>query len=342
MRLAVLTAVVAMVVFVQLWTAHAENDRVPSAIRRALVPGSDALAWRYRPVLFLDDDERFAPLDIAHAIAAKQVEMCRKTIRGESCDLVTDATLIDQNADYLNFNSLPLGPGDSTGGDKSAYYYHVVDEPPARVYIDYWWFFAENPNPVASAVFCRAGLRGPGVSCFQHRADWEGITVVLAPCDEQRATRTACVSIPDTRVHSDRRVRLVQVNYAQHSGVKRYPWSKLEREWRKRGISMLGERPLVYVALSSHASYPLPCPRGCGREESYDGLRPWDNNGSTDQKSRKEWLTPLPVDEAGDPALWNAFPGPWGGQNCILAGAYCDGSGAPRAPSFQKRYDKPG
>ena len=50
----------------------------------------------------------------------------------------------------------------------------------------------------------------------------------------------------------------------------------------------------------------------------------------------------LPLTTEGEPALWNAFPGRWGAQSCILAGAYCDLSGAPKGPSFQERYRDPG
>ena len=49
----------------------------------------------------------------------------------------------------------------------------------------------------------------------------------------------------------------------------------------------------------------------------------------------------LPLTTSGDPALWNAFPGRWGEQKCILGGAYCDLSGAPKGPSFQTRYKEP-
>ncbi len=335
-RLSVFATVITMLSFVQLWTAHAARERVPAAAtRRALVPGSDQLASRYRPVLFFDREERFLPLNIGQAIAADQVAICRKTVRGESCDRVTSETAIDQNADYLSFSSEPLGPRDSMGGAKSAYYYHLVDERPPRLYIDYWWFFAENPEPVASAILCRAGLRAPEVSCFQHQGDWEGITVVLAPCDLQPEAKTECVSFGNRRLH------LVQVNYAQHNGVKKRPWLELERTWSEHGLQTYGEHPLVYVALNSHASYTRPCSRRCGRETSYNGRLPWGNNGPSCETDENRCLQPLSLDEDGRPALWNAFPGPWGAQHCILAGAYCDGGPAPKAPSFHRRYDRP-
>ena len=42
--------------------------------------------------------------------------------------------------------------------------------------------------------------------------------------------------------------------------------------------------------------------------------------------------------DEGEPALWNAFPGTWGAQDCILAGAYRDLKARRRAPAFQERY----
>ena len=110
-------------------------------------------------------------------------------------------------------------------------------------------------------------------------------------------------------------------------------------------VDQAGVHPIAFVARNSHASYPDPCflKTGCRQqtrdlpEARHDGVVPWvHNNAGCDG-----CVKPLPLDDDGDPALWNAFPGRWGGQNCILAGAYCDLSGAPAGPSFQTRYEHP-
>jgi hypothetical protein len=131
-------------------------------------------------------------------------------------------------------------------------------------------------------------------------------------------------------------VHVVAVHYAQHRHVVSYPWPKLEELWAE--LPAAGEHPLVFVAADSHASYPRRCRSGCGLESGYDGRLPWGNNGAT---CAGACLKPLPVGEDGGAALWNAFPGHWGNQTCILLGAYCEQATAPRSPSFQGRYRHP-
>ncbi len=340
---------VVMLLFVWLTTAARSEGHVPKAAT-ATVAGSDDLAWQYRPILRFDSRERFAPLNIRHAILRKEVDMCRDTISGERCEEVSQAGEIDANFDYLKFSTQALGVHDSTGGPDSGYYYHIVrDKTPGRTYIDYWWYFAQNPEPVAKRVLCGPGLRTPEVSCFEHPADWEGLTIILAPCATTPEVDSSCTAFSGDRLH------VTEVHYAQHNHVIDFTWKRLQELWSRlpSSIERSGERPLVFVALNSHASYPLPCPRrgrrSCGRESGYDGRLVWGNNtdeacsGSSQQEMEpaERCLQPLPVTANGEPALWNAFPGPWGAQKCILAGAYCDVSPAPRAPSFHGRYDDP-
>ena len=47
------------------------------------------------------------------------------------------------------------------------------------LYLDYWWYLPDNPARAGKGAFCGAGLVIPGVSCFDHQSDWEGITVKL-------------------------------------------------------------------------------------------------------------------------------------------------------------------
>jgi hypothetical protein len=335
-RLAALTTILGMLFFAYLFTADGGKDPVPAAVKRGLLPGADKLAHRFRPVLLFDSDELFTPVDIKNAIAAGNVATCRKTVAGRMCDKLASEDQIDQNADYLNFDLGPLGLGDSTGGAKSAMYYHVVDDRPENLYVDYWWFYAENPEPVGDSVLCRIGFKIPEISCFQHHGDWEGVTIVFAPCGTQPTAKTACLTVANRRLH------VVQVNYAAHNGVKKQSWSRLEQMWSKRKLRTYGERPLVYVARNSHASYPVPCFKHCGREKSTNGKLPWGNNGETCETDEHHCVLPLPLGRDGQPALWAAFPGPWGSQRCILLGAYCDGGAAPKAPAFHRRYKTPG
>jgi hypothetical protein len=107
-------------------------------------------------------------------------------------------------------------------------------------------------------------------------------------------------------------------------------------------IRIHGVHPIAFVARNSHASYPSPCFGGCRQETrdlpeaEHDGVVPWAHNNAC-----TECVKPLPLTLERQPALWNAFPGHWGEQACILAGAYCDLSGAPTGPALQRRYKDP-
>jgi hypothetical protein len=329
------------------------EDLVPEAIPvpRAAAEGSDAqLAAAFRPLLFFDSGERRYPLDIDDAIADNRIDQCRKYLIADNCPDVTNAEEIDQSFDYLDIDESGTPP--RGGGDESAVYYHVVrgDE---RVFVDYWWFYSRNPSPVADKVFCGPGFRTPPFTCQEHAGDWEGITVVIAPCEE---VSDSCVDVGGELWGP------TAVRYAQHAHLLSYSWERtLERVWESLGspradalaeiwdslvlpaVEENGVRPVVFVARNSHASYPDPCFSSSCKQEvgglpeaRYDGGLPWSHNETCDGCLRR-----IPIGEEGEPALWNAFPGHWGSQECILAGAYCDLSQAPRGPSFQGRYTDP-
>jgi hypothetical protein len=307
--------------------AYLREERVPSATRTSPVPGGERLALSFRPQLFFDSGERFEPLDIGAAIATEDVRMCRYGRIGEPCDDVTQATQFDEQFDYLEIDGDPLRAGERPGGPDSAYYYRVVSNQ-ELVYVDYWWFYALNPSPLERRGFCAAGFRLPSISCFEHAADWEGVTVVLGQCQSDRP----CVKV------GNRSYGPLKVHYAQHNHVVPYTWEDLELRWRDLPTSVklqaTGDRPLVFVARNSHASYPKTGDKLT--DGPFDGLRAWTNNATCDG-----CLHQLPITADGDPALWNAFSGPWGAQKCILFGTYCDRSKAPTAPSRQARYQDP-
>ena len=345
---AVGVALLAIVLFVA--PSVGSPDRVPQAVPAATTAGGEqdlAVAEHFRPLLFFDSGERRFPLDIQDAIADDRVQICRKAVGDDNCALVESAELIDANQDYLE---LVEAPGTPRGGnDTSAIYYHVTrPEEDGLVYVDYWWFYSRNPSPVADKVFCGPGLRTPPFTCQEHAGDWEGLTVVLAPC-------TDCEPAGDESLAPE------EVRYGQHEHVVAYDWNEvllplwsalgvpgaaaIDETWRDAvlpAIADAGDHAVAFVARNSHASYPTPCFGGCKQqtrdlpEAVHNGTVPWVHN-----EECEECVKPLPLTAQGEPALWNAFPGHWGEQHCILAGAYCDLSGAPRGPSFQRRYQDP-
>ena len=348
---AAMVGVALVLLFVALRPPLSPADTVPRGVPAAELDEADAeLAELFRPMLFFDAGEQRYPLDIEEAIADGRISMCRRGVSGDDCEVLETAAELDDSFAYLEVSDAP--PPRRGGDDRSAYYYHVVPGAQGRVYVDYWWFYSRNPSPVAGDVFCGPGFRTPPFTCQEHAGDWEGLTVVIAPC---RTASDTCVEAGGTLLEP------VAVRYAQHARVIEYGWSELEERWRNLPrptsptlgpvwdefvLSTAAERgphPLVFIARHSHASYPVACFRECKQEGAdlpearFDGGQPWTHNADC-----SGCLKPLPVTAAGEPALWNAFSGPWGAQRCILGGAYCDLSAAPRGPSHQSRYTNPG
>jgi hypothetical protein len=319
------------------------------------VPEAAVLAEEVRPLLYFDQAERFPPVDIDRsrpqicrnrfgARCDSIVEVCRDYF-GAICDFISLRTTWDaiRDWDFVKVTGGVLEAGEKPGGRNSAIYYHVFEEG-STLYVDYWWYFAHNPAPIARSVLCGDSLtRGwLGAACAEHPADWEGITVVLRPrsCDP-RTNDNSCVG------HAGRTYRITEAHYAQHEKVVRYRWADLQARWQRSDLASwsegAGRHPLVFIALDSHASYAAPC-ENCRQivhdivGERRDGGLPWTNNRDCEEKG---CLQPLPVDDSGRPHRWNAFEGRWGAQHCILFGSYCDSQRAPKAPAYQPRYQDP-
>ncbi|HSE80840.1 MAG TPA: hypothetical protein VLA87_03975 [Gaiellaceae bacterium] len=345
-------ALLAVVLFVAPSVGSA--DRVPQAVPVDGVEGGEqdlAVAEAFRPLLFFDSGERRFPLDIQDAIADDRVQICRKAVGDDNCSVLESAELIDMSQDYLELEEAPGTP--RGGNETSAIYYHVTrPEGGEQVYVDYWWFYSRNPSPVADKVFCGPGLRWPPFTCQEHAGDWEGLTAVLAPCTDGD---DGCETVGDESLAPE------EIRYGQHEHVVAYDWDEtlvpfwstldippaaaVQETWQEvvlPAIADAGVHAIAFVARNSHASYPSPCFGGCKQETRdlpeavHNGAVPWAHNAEC-----VECVKRLPLTSEGEPALWNAFPGRWGEQHCILAGAYCDLSGAPKGPAFQTRYKEP-
>lgn len=313
------------------FSRETDVESASPALATATVPGAEGLAAAFRPLLYFDRDERFEPVNIAEA----EVEACFKELLAEDCDPVVPESTLD-DYEHLTVLEEPLGRGEAPGGPDSSIYFHAAEQD-GKVYLDYWWYFAHNPSPVAPELLCGPGLRWLSEACAEHPADWEGITVVLGPCGDDQADAECARG-------GDRSFAVEEVRYAQHEAVVAYPWEMLKQRWEDPLLGAwtegAGVHPLVFVALASHASYAAPCATNCMQiaipafKERRNGLKHWANNA----ECASGCLQALPVDGEGQAASWNGFSGRWGAQHCILFGSYCDTRRAPRAPSFQERY----
>ena len=335
-----------------------------------------ALAMKHRPLLRFDVAEPAPlPLAIEALFAGGRISQCEdRRAAGSSCAVIRDPRDLVNGGTHLELR-LPSpaqlrrqarldqdsGEGDErdpavagappaatpllqrfeprpAGELSSAIYVHPVGVETGNrrlLYLDYWWYLPYNPAGSGDGAFCGAGLVIPGVSCFDHESDWEGVTVVI--------DRTGAEPRP------------IAVHYASHSDVVRYDWASLRGRWDRdpkfrrflAGVPDAAERPLVFVAAGTHASYPVPCSRGCVQtphptreERPHRGTLRWAGN-DTARCARTRCVRLLPTRAGGTlPALWNGFDGVWGRRHCVLR-VYCNSTSPPAAPGKQGRYRHP-
>ncbi len=303
-----------------------------------------SIAIRFRPLLLFSRDAKPGndrPLDVDALLSKGIVELCHddRIDGAERCGRVDSAAGLVNGATHLRLPRVgkPLDV-------PSRIYVHPVRVSQGErdlVYLDYWWYLLSNPNKVGLGGFCGAGLALPGLTCFKHDSDWEGVTVVV--------DITGGEAVP------------VAVQYAQHSDVVRYAFARLrDVTWRAPGIrSLLGDagvksvdtvdRPLVFVASGSHAAFATPCRAGCRQlaqkdigEDAHDGRSNPTWPGNDANRCLADGCVRLVPTRAGGskPALWNAYEGVWGERRCILI-SYCDAEVSPAAPAAQTRYRRP-
>lgn len=366
--------------------ALGSQTAVDAAVRLAIAAPTAqqdlALATQYRPILLFDRREPVPrPLSITALFNEDRIRLCHDDGLTTTCEEPSsDPRLLESGDTHLRLElpeaeqlrllalkeaavarvdgveavaetgtaaqrTLPEGlppsatvAGGRTVGSQSAIYVHptsVRREDRQLLYLDYWWYLPYNPVKLGGGALCGAGLVIAGITCDNHESDWEGVTVVV--------DRTGKVPEP------------VAVQYAQHSNVVRYPWSRLREDWegneevesRVAGMGEIASRPLVFVAVGTHASYPTPCRNGCRQfpnpdlpEEPHLGDLPWSGDYAS-ACGASSCLQELPTHDGGkEPALWNGFDGPWGELHCFLS-YYCDSAEPPKSPGTQGRYEHP-
>jgi hypothetical protein len=275
------------------------------------------LAAAYRPILRFDASERWRPLEIESFLAESLASRTphRGCGRGGTCVAVADsvallsASALDiagnsrEGNDYVTPNAGSCArPGlvvDCDSGPRSAIYYQVSHRV-GRAVIDYWWFLRFNDFPRADAVKCRNLIFVGVISCSDHEGDWEGVRVIVKPGQAHRPT----------------------VLFDAHGRAEHYSAVAVER---------VAQRPVVYVAEGTHASYPQPCSgKYCVQtgarlpEGGVDGKRAWGRN--TVQACGRTCLLPLTEQR------WARWPGLWG-RACNSRG--CVRVEGPRSPGVQ-------
>jgi hypothetical protein len=335
---------------------------VELAINAPTAKADFALAMAYRPILLFDHEEPVPwPLSIAALFHEGRVTLCHdQGVAKTECgsEPLKGPRELENNGTHLRLRlrdshelrqlaraelkaaeeETDEPPSTQVPGAGSAIYVHpvsLVKNEREYLYLDYWWYLPDNPVGVGGGAICGAGFVIPGVTCQNHQSDWEGMTVVVD--------------------RTDAKPRIVAVQYAEHSDVVRYSWTQLRERWDDNAkvqelvarIPDAEDRPLAFSAEGTHATYAFPCGGGC-HQVAHSDLAEGPHRGDltwvgdlTSACGRSSCLQLLPTRNGGtEPALWNAYNGPWGERHCFLT-YYCDSGSPPTSPGKQGRYEHP-
>lgn len=311
------------------------------------------LAERFRPSLQFDQGELWRPLSVASLIEESGTTgaphlFCQRGAADPAappaepdCDPIqSDAEfsrLVDDASSLGNSSYVDIAGGtkeeyrgppgcetfDCGTGPGSAIYYHVIDSN-NRFYVDYWWFLRfNNFQGSLPGLTCRTEPTRAASLCGEHEGDWEGVTVVTPPGEDDE---------------------IDYLVYAAHSGTFRYSAAELKLE---------GTRPDVFIARGSHASYPQKCAKNCQQplslaveglvdlpEEHYDGGSEWERNeDDCPADEERSCLLALPRSD-DERKAWTIWPGQWGAGCGSICGTGA-GPGSPQSPGLQSRYQTP-
>jgi hypothetical protein len=275
----------------------------------AATPGDAALLRRHLPVLVLHPAERFPPVAVDAFLAASGRLVRRADGTYTAAETGETPTRLD-----VRGCTVELGP------ETAGCYLPLATGPPTvygavhrrggRIVLQYWFFEPLNLwSPVVPAA---------SDAWQAHEGDWEHVAVVL-----------------------DARGKPLHAGYAQHCGGVRVPWPKVPRQGRTM-------RPVVYVGLGSHASYPAPGvhatdPR-CWPDPAVIvpiftalGYRLVDHAGGG-----RRITAPRLVRLASTSPPWSTFAGTWGEDRYVRLGevTFRDGTG-PTGPTHKAAWRSP-
>ena len=174
-----------------------------------------------------------------------------------------------------------------------------------RIALQYWLFYPLNPY----------SPEVPPNPLFAqvHEGDWELVTVIL-----------------------DRAGRPLTAGYSRHCGGARRAWARVPKR---------GRRPVVYVALGSHANYfragTFPHDKRCWPEQA---VIVFENYGKPlrDFTASGRTVAPGVVRVTARSPSWMAFSGAWGEDQIVFFPqvTFTFGLG-PTGPAFKKVWKDP-
>jgi hypothetical protein len=278
----------------------------------AAAPSPQALLARYAPLIVLHPAERFQPVPVDGFLAdsdvqARQADGTWATVAGPLPGGADGPWRLDQR---LCRTRDGLAAVDCYAMAEAAHgarptVYGAYHRRGDRIALQYWLFYPLNPY----------SPEVPPNPLFAqvHEGDWELVTVIL-----------------------DRTGRPVTAGYSRHCGGARRAWKDVPKK---------GLRPVVYVALGSHANYfrpgSFPLDKRCWPEQA---VIVFENYGKPlrDFAGSGRSVSPrLSRVTAGSPP-WMRFPGAWGEDQIVFfpQATFTFGVG-PTGPAFKRIWKDP-
>ncbi|HEU0303841.1 MAG TPA: Vps62-related protein [Gaiellaceae bacterium] len=277
----------------------------------AAAPSPQALLARHAPVVVLHPAERFQPVPVDGFLADSDVKRRQADGTwgsvGGPLPVSGGQWRLDQRLCSARDGIAAIGCYASAEAAHGARptVYGAYHRRGSRIALQYWLFYPLNPYSTDVP---------PNPRFAQvHEGDWELVTVIL-----------------------DRAGHPLTAGYSRHcSGAKR-SWAKVEKR---------GQRPVVYVALGSHANYFAPGTtlheRRCWPELA---ISVFEQNGRTlrDFAARGRTLSPRVVTVTASSPRWMRFPGTWGeDQFAFIADGVLPYGAGPSGPAFKKVWKSP-
>jgi hypothetical protein len=276
----------------------------------AATPSPQTLLARHAPVIVLHPQERFQPVPVDGFLADSNFEQRQPDGSWAPMPFVPNAGAPWRLNQRLCSSQDGIAAIDCYAGAEAVHgsrptVYGAYRRRGNRIALQYWLFYPLNPYSTDVP---------PNPRFAQvHEGDWELVTVIL-----------------------DASGRPLTAGYSRHcSGAKR-EWTKV----RKRG-----QRPVVYVALGSHANYfapgTWPLERRCWPELAVSVFR---QNGKAlrDFAGGGRSLAPRVARVTASAPAWMSFSGAWGEDQVIfIADAVLTYGGGPTGPAFKKIWKSP-
>lgn len=271
----------------------------------------EELVRRFAPVMYLKwqpgpcstEGEQFLPAPVDVVFGDDKVVLWRTP------PLTVDEVGIEgshlfglDNSHYIDLPGHPRTPGcdyeehfkQLMGDQRPVIYAHIARQADEPgLAIQYWFFYYFNEFN------------------DKHEGDWEMIQLLF---DDANTPMEALLYGP------------TRVAYAQHSGGE-------PANWTDARVDKEGERPVVYVASGSHASFYGPgIWLGWGKDGA--GLGCDVTTGPTDRIDPEVRLIPAEITGPDDPFAWAMFQGRWGERDTWVYNG-------PNGPNLNQRWTEP-